>query len=241
MLHLPLRNRVAEWGLAALADPAAVLPLQALAAFVAAADSKGRASGLLPAQKALLAAEKDLFQQRWGTLRLRDEWVADLTSLRSRVARFSAIVAQRPCGPAPFNWADFQQLPDPDGPEPDLASVNWSLCAAAVLFNQTLYFETHEVLEPVWLRARGELKTFLQGLIQVAVALHHDGNGNRRGAELLLAQGNDKLLPLRPAYGGVELSEFCAAVAACGRQVSQGQRLGARPVLLILTAPVAQP
>ena len=41
------------------------------------------------------------------------------------------------------------------------------------LFNDHEFFEAHEALEIVWLRAKGDRKTFLHGLIQVAAAFHH--------------------------------------------------------------------
>jgi len=40
------------------------------------------------------------------------------------------------------------------------------------LFNRERFFECHEVLEEAWLKASGEQRTFLQGLIQVAVAFY---------------------------------------------------------------------
>jgi len=44
------------------------------------------------------------------------------------------------------------------------------LARAGRLFDAGLYFEVHELLEPHWLRAAGEARRALQGLIQVAVA-----------------------------------------------------------------------
>jgi uncharacterized protein len=42
-----------------------------------------------------------------------------------------------------------------------------------LLFNTQKFFEAHEALEAVWLKAEGERKTLLHGLIQVAAAFHH--------------------------------------------------------------------
>lgn len=61
------------------------------------------------------------------------------------------------------------------------------------LFNQRRYFDAHEVWEDVWREAHGERKRLLQGLIQVAVALHHFTQENRRGAASLLARAEPKL------------------------------------------------
>jgi predicted metal-dependent hydrolase len=40
------------------------------------------------------------------------------------------------------------------------------------LFNAGLFFDSHEYLEGVWRQKEGEDKIFLQGLIQVAAAMH---------------------------------------------------------------------
>jgi predicted metal-dependent hydrolase len=54
------------------------------------------------------------------------------------------------------------------------------------LFNEAKFFDAHEVLEDVWRAAPEPEKLFLQGLIQLAVALHHHSTGNLVGACSLL-------------------------------------------------------
>ncbi len=58
---------------------------------------------------------------------------------------------------------------------------------ACTHFDKGEYFEAHEEWEELWNEAYGPRHAFLQGLIQVAVALHHARNGNFRGAHKLLA------------------------------------------------------
>ncbi|MBI3329111.1 MAG: DUF309 domain-containing protein, partial [Nitrospinae bacterium] len=55
-----------------------------------------------------------------------------------------------------------------------------------LVFNAELFFEYHELLEEHWREAEGDPKRFLQGLIQVAVGLHHWQHGNYNGAVILL-------------------------------------------------------
>jgi predicted metal-dependent hydrolase len=50
------------------------------------------------------------------------------------------------------------------------------------LFNAGEFFDAHEALEDVWREAGGAEKPFLQGLIQIAVALHHYSTANFAGA-----------------------------------------------------------
>src|SRR5262245_57105073 len=78
--------------------------------------------------------------------------------------------------------------------DPGDAPLPVALDQARILFDARLYFEVHERLEPYWIRAEGVERQALQGLIQVAVALHHLGNGNTAGARSLLRDGASKLL-----------------------------------------------
>jgi hypothetical protein len=50
------------------------------------------------------------------------------------------------------------------------------------LFNERSFFESHEVLEELWLECNGDQKEFYRGLIQCAVALAHWQRNNRVGA-----------------------------------------------------------
>lgn len=96
-----------------------------------------------------------------------------------------------------------------DPAEPPLAVA---LEQAALLFDARLYFEVHERLEPLWLRASGADREALQGAIQVAVGLHHLGNGNLAGARALLRDGAAKLVERQVA--GVDFDAFARAIAA---------------------------
>src|SRR5262249_49158736 len=72
-------------------------------------------------------------------------------------------------------------------------TLEGALDAAATLFDASLYFETHEVLEPTWRDTRGRLRETLQGLIQIAVGYQHLANGNAAGARSLFADGAARL------------------------------------------------
>jgi Domain of unknown function (DUF309) len=70
---------------------------------------------------------------------------------------------------------------------------------ATALWNESLFFEVHEVLEEVWRTVAGDLRQALQGVIQIGVAFHHLAHGNRRGARNLLAEGRERLGSVPPA------------------------------------------
>jgi predicted metal-dependent hydrolase len=57
-------------------------------------------------------------------------------------------------------------------------------------FNGREWFECHETVEDLWIGEEGEIRDFYQGIIQVAVALHHWRNGNFGGAVSLLKGGS---------------------------------------------------
>jgi predicted metal-dependent hydrolase len=56
-------------------------------------------------------------------------------------------------------------------------------------FNRSEWYDCHETVEDLWIGATGELRDFYQGIIQVAIALHHWRNGNFGGAVSLLKGG----------------------------------------------------
>lgn len=206
-MRLKLRNRFAEYLLDAIADPSAEAPLRALVAFARSADAAGVAHD---AAARPLARETALFEPCGDGVRLQPGLLSDLSALRDRAER-AAIAVERcrsACGAASFERRGKRAAAG--GPAPTPAELDWALCSAAVLFDLGLHFEVHEILEADWMRAAGALRTFLQGVIQVAVGLHHLANANFRGAASLLAEGAARLRPFRPSAWGTELSRFCA-------------------------------
>ena len=56
------------------------------------------------------------------------------------------------------------------------------------LFNRAHFFDAHEVLEDVWrtLPRDRPLRRHMQGMVQLAVAFHHESKGNHVGARSVL-------------------------------------------------------
>lgn len=75
------------------------------------------------------------------------------------------------------------------------------------LFNKGLYWEAHEAWEWLWrIETTPERKTFLQGLIQLAAALHHLFEKKRpEPAKRLLKRALAKLESLPACYEGLDL------------------------------------
>lgn len=82
-------------------------------------------------------------------------------------------------------------------------------------FNVCDFFEAHEKWEDLWTEYRGPARRFYQGLIQAAVALHHFGNGNIRGAKKVYQSSLGYLADYPRFYLGLELETFLAQYERC--------------------------
>jgi hypothetical protein len=87
------------------------------------------------------------------------------------------------------------------------------------LFNACEFFESHEAWEELWQQDFGPSRKFLQGLIQAAVALHHFGNGNLRGAKKVYYGSKGYLDAYRPKHMGLDLEKFLGEMANCFAEV----------------------
>lgn len=86
------------------------------------------------------------------------------------------------------------------------------------------YFECHELLEELWLEQGRE--AFLQGLLQIAVALYHFRNGNRAGAGKLFRSALEKLERYPGVMSGIDLD---ALRAETSRYLDRLERFDAEP------------
>ena len=78
-------------------------------------------------------------------------------------------------------------------------------------FNRGDWFDCHETLEDLWVGEEGEIRNFYQGVLQVAVALHHWRGGNYAGAVRLLESGSDYLRKVRAVCQRVDVAGLIAA------------------------------
>jgi hypothetical protein len=82
-------------------------------------------------------------------------------------------------------------------------------------FNARDFFEAHEAWEAVWVRTTGQDRLFYKGLIHAAVALHHFGNGNLRGARKVIGSCVQYLTPYEPRHLGLDVQRFVAQMRRC--------------------------
>lgn len=87
-------------------------------------------------------------------------------------------------------------------------------------FNDCEFFEAHEVWEDLWKDDQSPSRKFYQGLIQVAVCLHHFGNGNLRGAVKLYNSSRYKYLePWRPRHQGLDVDKLLEELECCCAEI----------------------
>src|SRR6476661_8640363 len=82
-------------------------------------------------------------------------------------------------------------------------------------FNKCDFYEAHEVWEDLWADTQGPSRKFYQGLIQVAVCLHHFCNGNTRGAKKLYNTSTAYLQEYRPFHEGIDLEKLIGELTRC--------------------------
>ena len=86
-------------------------------------------------------------------------------------------------------------------------------------FNECEFFEAHEVWEELWADVQGDGRKFYQGLIQVAVCLHHFGNGNIRGAKKLYTTSTNYLQPYSPRFAELDVATLLSELEDCCAEI----------------------
>lgn len=98
--------------------------------------------------------------------------------------------------------------------------------AGIELYNAGKYWESHELLEEIWLEAPPEARPFLQGLIQATAAFHkYLVQKNAVGAIKLLTRSLNKLTRYSDDYMGLDMGSFKVGLNQCWRRIIRlGQR-----------------
>jgi predicted metal-dependent hydrolase len=83
------------------------------------------------------------------------------------------------------------------------------------LFNRAHFFDAHEVLEDAWRSVPGgqPLRLHLQGVVQLAVAFHHESTGNNLGARSVLERALRNLKGAESSLPEVDLDRLRADLA----------------------------
>ena len=105
------------------------------------------------------------------------------------------------------------------------------LAEGVALFNSGKFFECHEAFEDVWNTLHGDQRRWMQGVIQVAVALHHHSSGNLAGAKSLLARADAKLSDAPVEVLGISTPKLRKSVAAWRKALEIREPVPALPHL----------
>jgi uncharacterized protein len=82
-------------------------------------------------------------------------------------------------------------------------------------FNQREFYACHDTLEALWMDALHPLRLFYQGILQLAVAYYHLGNGNWKGGVILLSTGIQRLEYFAPEYLGIDVELLLDQSSVC--------------------------
>ena len=98
------------------------------------------------------------------------------------------------------------------------------------LFNRAHFFDAHEVLEDVWraLPRDRPLRRHLQGMVQLAVAFHHQSKGNHVGARSVLERAMRNIGGADSSFPDLDLNRLRAELEIWQRYLDHPESAGER-------------
>jgi predicted metal-dependent hydrolase len=111
------------------------------------------------------------------------------------------------------------------------------------LFNRAHFFDAHEVLEDVWRPTRRGTKKrrHLQGLVQLAVALHHESRGNLVGARSVLDRALRNLAGAEQSLPQLDLDRLRSECSHWQRHLAGKSPRPSLPCITLRTAQTKHP
>jgi predicted metal-dependent hydrolase len=110
--------------------------------------------------------------------------------------------------------------------------VTACLAEGAAAFNRGAFFEAHDRWEDVWRSLDGPERGWVQGLIQVAAALHKLQGAHPQGCRRLLHKGLAKLAGAPAELQGYDLARLTSDATLLLEALETGAPPGLRLVLL---------
>ena len=109
-----------------------------------------------------------------------------------------------------------------------------SLRHGVALFNRAHFFDAHEVLEDVWrsvprdCASRRHLRLHLQGMVQLAVAFHHQSKGNHVGARSVLERAMRNISSADSSFPDLDLDRLRAELEIWRQRLDETKGAGAK-------------
>jgi uncharacterized protein len=128
-------------------------------------------------------------------------------------------VARLPFGPtckiaASNNWSF---VVNPDSPQKESL-----LLQGLALFNARDFFHAHEFWEDLWRETAAPDKQVLQGLIQIAVAMHHYSTANFDGARSVMERALRNLEAAEDPFHGLDMTRLRQDLRRAIEQLNAG-------------------
>jgi predicted metal-dependent hydrolase len=104
------------------------------------------------------------------------------------------------------------------------------LIRGLALFNSSRFFDAHEALEDAWRESpkHSPLRRHLQGMVQLAVAFHHQSKGNHVGARSVLERAIRNLNGADSSFPDLDLDRLRAELAPWRQHLDESGRTGAK-------------
>jgi predicted metal-dependent hydrolase len=103
------------------------------------------------------------------------------------------------------------------------------------LFNSRRYFDAHEAWEDLWRESTGEERQWIQGLVQIAVALHHHSSGNHTGAVSVMKKARHNLAGCSPMFRRLDIERLRNELDALQEELASGSTLRIMQIGLVTT------
>ncbi|HEU5401059.1 MAG TPA: DUF309 domain-containing protein [Terriglobales bacterium] len=102
------------------------------------------------------------------------------------------------------------------------------------LINEGSYYAAHDALEEVWRGVHGWTKPFYQGMVQVAISLHHFSTGNLPGARSVMQKSRKNLEEFPAAFCGIQVRDLTAQLDAWQNALAAGGPYPPRVVVRVV-------
>ena len=101
-----------------------------------------------------------------------------------------------------------------------------SIRHGVALFNRAHFFDAHEGLEDVWREAplHSVSRRHLQGMVQLAVAFHHQSKGNHVGAQSVLERAMRNLHGADSSFPSLDLDRLRTELEVWRRHLDHSER-----------------
>ncbi len=109
--------------------------------------------------------------------------------------------------------------------EAQTVTLDHALLQGVFHFNAHEYFKAHEAWEDWWRQRTGAEKRHAQGLVQVAVAMHHATRGNKAGAQSVIRRALKNLEGCPDVWFGIDALGLRRNLRRAIEEMEQGREV----------------